>query len=107
MSTTDYPAPCRIVDKHGHCYRLQFRSHGTDATVGQLLAVADDDTEAQPIELTRDDVHQTDVDTEVRRWHDWHSTVRTGPDGFSSELSLTEVRRRFVNGGLHFSTDEA
>lgn len=77
------------------------------ATVGQLLAVPDDDTEAQPIELTRDDVHQADVDIEVRRWQDWHSTLRSGTDGFYSELSLTEVRRRFANAGLHFSTDES
>lgn len=52
-------------------------------------------------------MHQADVDIEVRRWQDWHSTLRSGTDGFYSELSLTEVRRRFANAGLHFSTDES
>ena len=107
MSTTDYPAPCRIIDEHGHGYRLQFRSPAADPAVGQLVAAAEDDPDAPPIELTRDNLHQTDVDTEVHRWDDWHSTIRSGPDGLYSELSLTEVRRRFANAGLHVITDES
>lgn len=98
MSTTDYPAPCRIVDTRGQSYRLRFRTDdgAHAAATGQLVALRDDTDEATPIELTRDGVRLAEIDTEIGRWLEWATTIRSGPDGITSELTLTEVQRRFA-----------
>ena len=110
MRTTDYPKSTQLVDDQGRSYRLEFRaSIDATPTVGQLVAVsvAVGDTESQPIELTNAGVLQADVDTALHRWADWHSTIRSGADGFYTEVSLAEARRRLANAGLRSSTEES
>lgn len=41
-----------------------------------------------------------EIDTEIGRWLEWATTIRSGPDDITSELTLTEVQRRFAGTDL-------
>lgn len=99
-SVTDYPSRL-VIDTDGQAHRLQFRSQ-PDMTppIGQLVGIADSETDAEPIPLTAPDVAQSDVDAEIERWDDWPSRIRADENGYWSELTLTEVHRRLANAGL-------